>query len=110
MRSIPDSKELITSTTRRILCGSETDARCRVMLWLLLREFLFQFTGQLMNVGGLAKSLNLKGRRLHVDASVLAELLQHLEHHGEFLLGEHTDLKIEMSAPLRLASHAILTD
>ena len=80
------------------------------MLWLLLREFLFQFTGQLMDVSGLAKSLNLKGCRLHVDASVMTELLEHLEHHGQLLFGEHTDLKIEMGAPLGLASHAILAD
>src|SRR6266849_6579913 len=70
------------------------------MLWLLLREFLIQFAGQLMDVGGLAKSLNLKGRGFNVDARVLAELLQHLEHHGELLFGEHTDLKIKMRAPL----------
>src|SRR6266436_5059726 len=80
------------------------------MLWLLLREFLIQFAGQLMDVGGLAKPLNLKGRGFNVDARVLAELLQHLEHHGELLFGEHTDLKIKMRAPLCLASHAILAD
>jgi hypothetical protein len=54
--------------------------------------------------------LNLLACRLHVDARVLTELLQHLEHHGELLLGEHADLKIEMRAPFRLASHAILAD
>src|ERR1700737_2879608 len=41
---------------------------------------------------------------------MLAELLQHLEHHGELLFGEHADLKIEMRAALTVASHAILTD
>src|SRR6266478_1128373 len=80
------------------------------MLRLLLREFLIQFAGQLMDVGGLAKSLHLKGGGFNVHARVLAELLQHLEHHGEFLFGEHADLKIKMRAPLRLASHAILAD
>jgi hypothetical protein len=80
------------------------------MVWLLLRELFFEFAGQLMDVRGLAESLNLLGCGFHVDARVLAELLQHLEHHGELLLGEHADLKIEMGAPLRLASHAILAD
>ena len=61
-----------------------------------------------MDVGGLAESLNLLGCGFHVDAGVLTELLQHLEHHGEFLLGEHADLKIKMRAQLCLASHAIL--
>jgi hypothetical protein len=89
---------------------SEIDPRCRAMLWLLLRELLFQFTGQLMDVGGFAESLNLLGCGFHVDAGVLTELLQHLEHHGELLLGEHADLKIQMRAALRLASHAILAD
>jgi len=41
---------------------------------------------------------------------VLAELLQHWERHGELLLSEHTHLKVEMRAPLCLASHAILAD
>ena len=80
------------------------------MLGLLVREFFFQLTGQLMDVGVLAKSLNLKGGRLHVDPRVLTKLLQHLERHGELLLGEHTDLKIEMRTPLGLTSHAILAD
>ena len=80
------------------------------MRWLLLGEFVVQFTGKLVDVGGLAKALDLKGRGLHVDARVLTELLQHLENHGEFLFSEHADLQIEMRAALGLASHAILTD
>src|SRR6202165_790125 len=89
---------------------SKTDPGCRAILWLLLGELFFEFAGELVDVGGLAKSLNLLGCRFDIDACVLTELLQHLEHHGEFLLGEHTDLKIEVRAPLCLASHAILTD
>jgi hypothetical protein len=58
------------------------------MLWLLLRELFFEFAGELVDIGGLAAVLNLVGCRFHVDAGVLAELLQHLEHHGEFLFGK----------------------
>ena len=82
----------------------------RAMLRLLVREFLIEFGCELVDVGGLAKSLHLKGRGLDVDARMLTQLLQHLENHREFLLGKHADLKIEMRAALGLASHAILTD
>ncbi len=75
---------------------------------LLFREFFFEFVGELVDVGGFAESLDLLGCRFHVHAGVLTEPLQHLEH--QFLLGEHADLKIEMTAPLGLASHAVLTD
>jgi hypothetical protein len=49
-------------------------------------------------------------RSFHVNPRVVTELLQQLEQHGEFLLGEHADLKIEVRAPFRLTSHAVLTD
>jgi hypothetical protein len=80
------------------------------LLGLLIWEFVGQFTGELVDVGGLAESLDLNGRGLHVDARVLTQPLQHLENHGEFLFGEHADLQIEMRAALGLASHAILAD
>ena len=63
-----------------------------------------------MDIRGFAETLNLLSCGFNIDTRMLAELLQHLEHHGEFLFGEHSNLKIEMGAPLRLAGHAILTD
>jgi hypothetical protein len=39
---------------------------------------------------------------------VLAEFLEHLEHHSELLFCEHADLKIEMRAALCLASGGFL--
>ena len=77
---------------------------------LLLREFFFELGGELVDVGGFAEALNLLGGGCDVNAGVLTEFLEHLEHHGELLLGEHADLKIEMSAALGLARHAILAD
>jgi hypothetical protein len=41
---------------------------------------------------------------------MLAQLLQHLEHYGEFLLVEHADLQVEVRASLRFASHSVLAD
>jgi hypothetical protein len=63
-----------------------------------------------VDIRGFAETLNLLSSGFNIDARMLAELLQHLEHHGEFLFGEHSNLKIEMGAPLRLARHAILAN
>jgi hypothetical protein len=41
---------------------------------------------------------------------VLAEFLQHLKDCGEFLFRKHADLKPQMRAPVRLASHSTLAD
>jgi hypothetical protein len=84
---------------------------CRRVCWRLLPgEFFLEFAREFVDVGGFAEALHLEGRGFHVDAGVLAEFLQQLEHHGELLFGEHANLKIKMRAPLGLASHAILAD
>jgi hypothetical protein len=41
---------------------------------------------------------------------MLAELLQHLEHYGEFLLGEHPNLEVKMRTALGFASHSVLAE
>ena len=53
------------------------------MLWLLFGEFFFEFAGELVDVGGFAKTMDPLGCGFHVDAGVLAELLEHLEPHGD---------------------------
>jgi hypothetical protein len=77
---------------------------------LALGQLLIEFASQFVDVRGFAESLHLLSRGFHIYTGVLTELLEHLEHHGELLLGEHSNLKIEMRAPLRLAGHAILAD
>lgn len=76
----------------------------------MLGEFFFEFGSQLVDVGGLAETLHLLSCGFHIDPRVLTQFLQHLQHHRELLLGKHTHLEIKVSAPLGLASHAILAD
>src|SRR5271157_1493851 len=63
-----------------------------------------------MDIRSFAEALHLLCCGFYVHPGVLTELLQHLEHHSQFLLSEHPNLKIEMGAPLGLARHAVLTD
>ena len=77
---------------------------------LFLRQFVFEFTGELGYVGGFAKGLDFLLGGVHVHTRMLAEFLQHLQDGGQFLFREHSDLKIEMGAPFGLAGHSILTD
>ena len=62
--------------------------------YLFLREFFFEFTGQLMYVGCFAERLNFLFGRAHIHAHVLAEFLQHLKNGCKFLFRKHADLKI----------------
>jgi hypothetical protein len=61
-----------------------------------------------LDIRSFTESLNLLRGGSYVHASMLAELLQHLEHYGEFLLGEHPNLEVKMRTPLGFASHSVL--
>jgi len=60
------------------------------------RKLFVQLIGELVHVRVFAESLNFLRGGFHIDAQMPAQLLQHLESGGEFLLGEHAHLKVEV--------------
>ena len=60
----------------------------------MLGKLFFKLSGELMHVRGLAEFLNLFCCSFDVYTCMLTKLLKHLQNSGEFLFGEHADLKI----------------